>query len=273
MLVEGFAVPAFCGGVENLKPRHKMLVELSIQGIALIDKVDIEFGSGMTVITGETGAGKSVLVGALGLLRGGRARPETVRDGEKDTKETRVEAVFDLPEGHPCRETLQAGGREVDEGVLVRRAFSRNGRGRIHLGGAMATAGELAQTIGPVVDITSQHDQQSLMDAESQRRILDRFADNGDLLADMARAHGAWVQAKRALDAFRTDAQVRAEREDLLRFQLQEIEALDPQPGEDVALQLERERMRNAEKFAAAVELARASLYEGEGLPPTKWPR
>src|SRR6185436_8175063 len=139
--------------------------------------------------------------------------------------EARVEALIALPAGSEARARLEAEGRTADDpdgdaGLLVRRVISRQGRGRVHLGGSLATAGELATHVAGLIDIASQHDQQSLTNPESQLAILDAFAENDEARAEMAAAHGAFVEARRALETFSADARTRAEREDLLRFQL-----------------------------------------------------
>src|SRR5262245_61202758 len=128
-----------------------MLTLLRISGFALIDEVELPMGPGLTVITGETGAGKSILVDALGLLRGGRGSTELIRTGRD---EAQVEAVFELGAGD-LRAALEEDGRSVEEGLVVRRLIARNGRGRIHLGGSLATAADLAGSVGKLVDITS----------------------------------------------------------------------------------------------------------------------
>ena len=125
-----------------------MLTLLKISGFALIDEVEIAFGSGLTAVTGETGAGKSILVDALGLLRGARAGADLVRAGRD---EARVEAIVELPAGSPARARLASDGREpgdADEGLVVRRIIARTGRGRAHLGGSLATAADLARGRG-----------------------------------------------------------------------------------------------------------------------------
>lgn len=238
-----------------------MLTLLRVQGFALIDEVEISLGSGLTVITGETGAGKSILVEALGLLRGGRASGDVIRTG---ADEARVEAVFELPLTSPIRESLQADGRLLDDGLLVRRAIARTGRGRIHLGGGLATAADLAATVGKLCDITSQHDQQLLMDPESQLAIVDAFADNAELLGQAKHAFAELGQAREDLQTFDSNARARAEREDLLRFQLQELADAELKPGEDEALRAERERCKGAEKFLAACTRGEDALYSGE---------
>lgn len=238
-----------------------MLSFLRVSGLALIDELELSLGPGFTVITGETGAGKSILVDALGLLRGGRARTELVRSG---SNEAQVEAVFSLRQGDSRLEALAAQGRQVDDGLLVRRILSKTGKGRVYLGGGLATAGELSQVVGSLIDITSQHDQQSLMDPESQMAIVDSYADNHDLLDQMAEAHAHLSKAAAEVSAFEADARTRAEREDFLRFQVRELEEANLVPGEDESLRLERERVKGAEKFLAAAARGEQVLYSAE---------
>ena len=239
-----------------------MLTLLKISGFALIDEVEVPLGPGLTAVTGETGAGKSILVEALGLLRGTRAGADLIRTG---SDEARVEAIVELPDGSAARARLLADGRAYEDGLVVRRTISRGGRGRAHLGGSLATASDLAALVGPLVDIASQHDQQSLTDPESQLAILDAFAENAPLRSEMAAAYAGQAAAAAALAAFSADARARAEREDLLRFQLGELEAARPVAGEDQTLAAERERLRGAEKFYAATAGGEETLYAGDG--------
>ena len=238
-----------------------MLTHLRVAGFALIDEVELPLGAGLTVITGETGAGKSILVEALGLLRGGRAGTDLIRSG---AEEARVEAIFDLSQDSEVKRSLLADGRELSEGLVVRRAISRAGRGRIHLGGSLATVADLSATVGRLCDITSQHDQQLLMDPDSQLAILDAFCGNEPALAEAKLAFAALTSARADLAAYDADARTRAEREDLLRFQLRELEDADLKPGEDESLRIERERCRGAEKLLAVCTRGEESLYSGE---------
>jgi DNA repair protein RecN (Recombination protein N) len=239
-----------------------VLTLLRISGFALIDELELPLGPGLTAVTGETGAGKSILVDALGLLRGGRAGADVIRTGRD---EARVEAILELPAGSPTRARLVADGREVEEGLVVRRVIARGGRGRAHLGGGLATAADLASTVAGLIDIASQHDQQSLTDPESQLAILDAFAENQELRDEMTAAYAARADAVTALVAFSADARARSEREDLLRFQLAELEAAGPAPGEEGALAAERERLKGAEKFLAATGRGEETLYAADG--------
>jgi DNA repair protein RecN (Recombination protein N) len=235
---------------------------LRISGFALIDELELALGPGLTVITGETGAGKSIVVDALALLRGGRAGADVIRTGRD---EARVEAAIELPPGAAIRQRLADEGREVDGEFLVRRTIARSGRGRIHAGGVLATAGDLAATVGGLVDIASQHDQQTLTDPEKQLAILDDFAGNRPLRDEMTAAYTAVQEAEAELARFDADARTRAEREDLLRYQLQEMEAAQlTDATEDERLKAERERLRGAEKFQTAAARGEEVLYAGE---------
>lgn len=239
-----------------------MLTLLRISGFALIDELELALGAGLTVVTGETGAGKSIIVDALGLLRGVRSSADVIRTGRD---EARVEAAIELPAAGPVRDALAAEGRTIEGELLVRRTVARTGRGRAYLGGTLATAGDLAATVGGLIDIASQHDQQTLTDPENQLAILDNFADNASLRTEMVSAHDALVAARDELERFDADARTRAEREDLLRYQLSEIEAARLEnPDEEAQLKAERERLRGAEKFQAAVGRGEEVLYAGE---------
>jgi DNA repair protein RecN (Recombination protein N) len=244
-----------------------MLSVLRISGFALIDELELELGPGLTVITGETGAGKSIIVEALGLLRGGRASADLIRSGRD---EARVEAIIDLPPAIQAelRARFEGEGRDGldggESGLVVRRTVPRSGRGRIHLAGSLATAGDLGATVAELIDIASQHDQQSLTDADKQLAILDAFAENDKLRAEMAAAHATLASTSAALATFNADARTRAEREDLLKFQIAELEAAALEAGEDERLRVERERLKGAEKFFAAASRGEEVLYAQE---------
>jgi DNA repair protein RecN (Recombination protein N) len=241
-----------------------MLTHLHISGFALIDEVELALGPGMTVITGETGAGKSIIVDAMGLLRGARAGADVIRVGRD---EARVEALITLPERGPARARLEEDGRgaDLEDGLVVRRVISRQGRGRAHLGGGLATAGDLATHVAGLIDIASQHDQQSLTDPERQLAILDAFAENEAARDEMTAAYAALAEARRALESFSADARGRAEREDLLRFQLGELDAAQPVVGEDNELRTQLHRLKGAEKFFAVASRGEDTLYAGDG--------
>ena len=247
-----------------------MLTYLRISNFAILDEVELTFGSGMTVLTGETGAGKSLVLDAVALLRGGRASAEMIRTG---ADEARIEAVFAPLPGSSAEEALRERmlklGLETaqlrDEGLVVRRVVGRSGRSRIHIAGQISTVAVLSELCGSLIDISGQHEHQSLLEVSQHLRLLDRSGVPTELLAKMATAFDALVQSSAALQAASQDERARTDREEFLRFQLQELEAAAPQPGEDEALRAEQKRQRSVEKLLTAARRGETCLYSAEG--------
>lgn len=236
-----------------------MLTALRIQNFAIIDELEIRFSSGFNVLTGETGAGKSILVDALHLILGGRASGEVIRTG---TDEAAVEALF---EGVELGDRLAALGLPPGAGeLLVRRVIGRNGRSRVWVNGAMATVGILEQVTRGLVDVSGQHEHVSLLNPELHLPLLDGFAGLGGEVARYREAHGQLVARLREKASLATDDAERSRRSDYLAFQLDEIERLDPKPDEEAALEAERKRLANAERLNAAAEQVERALYSGE---------
>jgi DNA repair protein RecN (Recombination protein N) len=205
---------------------------LSVHRLAVIDQLELELGPGMSVLTGETGAGKSILVEAVGLLLGGRASADLVRSGEETAI---VQAVLDTPSGNE---------------LIVRREVSAQGRSRAAL--------------GSLVDLHGQHEHQALLDPGMQLALLDRYAGlDGDRVS-LAAAHARLVEARDALARFEASRRTRAERLDMLEFQRHEIEKVSPQAGEDDALEAEKTVVANAEKLARLAGEAYAALYDDD---------
>ena len=228
-----------------------MLMSLAIKDLAIIDEATLEFGPGLNVITGETGAGKSIIVGAITLLLGDRARTDTIRRGAERAE---VSALFHVdPEG-PAAELL----RELDlidpdaapEGpleVIVRRVVAAGGKGRVHINGQLVTVGTLGEVTRRLIDISSQHQHTQLLDPATHLDVLDRFGGLRDLRAAYGAAWQALVAARERRDALRAQEGQRLAREDFARFQLDEIDALKPKADEDDALETERRRLTHAE--------------------------
>jgi DNA repair protein RecN (Recombination protein N) len=230
-----------------------MLTHLRITDFALLDDVEVEFGPGFNVLTGETGAGKSLLVEAVALLRGGRASADVVRSG---AEEARVEAIFEPPHG-PAASALverlgRAGIEPVDEGLVVRRVIGKSGRGRVYINNVLATAAALGDVAGVLIELAGQHEHQTLGDPAQHLAILDAFGGHDQELEAMAAAHARIEAAARALGSATLDERTRAEREEFLKFQLKELTDAKLEPGEDERLKLERERLRAAEKLLSA---------------------
>lgn len=236
-----------------------MLSTLRVENLVLIDRLELTFGPRLNVLTGETGAGKSILVDALGLILGARARADLVRDG---AAEATVEALFTIDDP-ALGERLSGAGLPGDE-LVVRRVVTREGRSRGYLNGRLATAAELTAAAEWLVDIASQHESVALTDPASHLGYLDAFA---GLLAERGEV-GRAVDSLRAALAELRDAEARAstraEREAFARFQLAGIEEVAPSPGEELELCAERARLRNADKIATAVDRAASALDDGE---------
>jgi DNA repair protein RecN (Recombination protein N) len=242
-----------------------MLVELQIRNLAIIDQLVVAFGPGLNVITGETGAGKSIVLDALQLAIGGRASADMVRTGSEAAK---VDAVFDIEAAQRVPEILEllekAGIEAEDPHLTLSREVQKSGRslGRIN---RQAVPASLLQAVGRLlVDVHGQGDHQLLLNSQHQLRLLDRFAS----LQNQAETLGALVERMRGLQR-RLDEQVellaRRERElDLIRFQLGEIEMVSPSPGEDEALLAERRVLANAGVLSQGTDEIYRALY-GEG--------
>jgi DNA repair protein RecN (Recombination protein N) len=239
-----------------------MIKYLRIQNLSIIRDVSLEFLPGLTVITGETGAGKSLLVDSLGLLLGERADPERVRAGATSAS---VEAVFDLPRQGAVTSILEECGFESEDGeVILRREILSGGRSRAFIAGKLATLSDLRRIGEALMDLHGQHDHQSLLRRAEHLPILDRFCGNDRLLDGMRTLAQELELALSRRKALAEDRQDLARRQDILRFQAEEIRSGKISTGELEALRTERLRARNREKV---LELARSgleALYEGE---------
>ena len=220
-----------------------MLRELRIREVAIIDEVALSFGPGLNVISGETGAGKSILLQSLALLCGARGSADLIR---ADADEAVVEGLFDCAVPDTLREAL---GLDDDGEVLVRRHLARSGKGRIYVNGAPVTLALLAQLGDYLVHIYGQHEQAVLLRPANHLELLDRFADLGRERAGMADAFAAYAEARRQRDELSRRAADLAERRDLLEFQQRELSAAAPLPGEEASLRQDRELLRHAERI------------------------
>jgi DNA repair protein RecN (Recombination protein N) len=224
-----------------------MLRFLSIRHLAVIDRLELELGPGLTVLTGETGAGKSILVGAVGLLVGGRASADLVRTGEDSAA---IEAIFDTPEGKE---------------LIVRREISAQGRSRAFVDGALATSASLRELSRTLVDLHGQHEHQILLDPSSHLDVLDAYAAAEDDRAAVAEAFAAWRALHDQRERRTASQREHAARAEFLAFQLDEIDRVAPKPNEDDELAATRQVLANADKLQRLSEEAYQSLYEGDG--------
>ncbi|MFD7613590.1 DNA repair protein RecN [Streptomyces sp. NPDC059828] len=233
---------------------------MRIRSLGVIDDAVVELSPGFTAVTGETGAGKTMVVTSLGLLLGGRADPALVRIGAKSAV---VEGRVALPMGAPAAVRAEEAGAELDEGaLLISRTISAEGRSRAHLGGRSVPVGMLTELADELVAVHGQTDQQGLLKAARQRQALDRYA--GDAVSG---PHARYLTAYRRLkavsaemDELTTRARERAQEADLLRFGLNEIAGVEPRQGEDVELAAEAERLGHAEALASAASVGHAAL-------------
>jgi DNA repair protein RecN (Recombination protein N) len=244
-----------------------MLLELSIRDFAIIEAATIPFEGGFNALTGETGAGKSILVDALGAVLGERVTSDVVRTG---AKAARVEATFDVSDGLQREDVaamLEESGVEPEDGVLIfAREIAANGRSSARVNGRTVTAGTLARIGAVLVDIHGQSDHLSLLRPAEHLEMLDRYAGLGAARGKVAAAVGE-LRAVRARIADVTDnARERAQRADLLRFQVEEIERANLRLGEDEELLAERSVLANAERLAADAATAYAALAGGDDL-------
>lgn len=223
-----------------------MLRFLRIRHLAVIDRLELEFEPGFTVLTGETGAGKSILVGAVGLIVGGRATADLVRTGEDQAV---IEAIFDAPDG---------------EELVVRREISAQGRSRAFVNGSLVTSAALRETCGALVDLHGQHEHQRLLDPASHLESVDAFGKLGELRRQTAEAFAAWQRLRAERDRLSSNEREKAARAEFIRFQLAEIDRVSPKASEDEELAATRQVLANADKLQRLCAEAYTALYEGD---------
>ena len=237
-----------------------MLTELRISHFALIDCLELEFSTGFQVFTGETGAGKSLLVDALILLLGGRASGEHIRSG---AKEATLEAVFSLSDHPPILAKLKEWDLlpEGTQDLLLRRVLSREGRSRMYVNGRLVPLHQMAELGGWLVDIHGQHEQQSLLSSKVQLDILDAFGGLPALRDEYATRYQQWQDLVRAVAEVAQRSKERQEREEFLRFQCEELSKAQLVPGEDDALMREYRKLQNSGRLLEVVNQAYDLLY------------
>jgi len=244
-----------------------VLEEMRIRGLGVIDDATLELGPGFTVVTGETGAGKTMVVSGLGLLLGGRADAGAVRTG---TSSAVVEGRLVVgSDSAVAARAVEAGAALDDDVLVVTRSVSVEGRSRAHLGGRAVPVAVLSELAEALVAVHGQSDQRRLLQPARQRATLDRFA--GEEVAGPAARYGEAYdrldEVERELAATRTSARERAQEADLLRFGLDEVAATEPRPGEDLELEAEENRLAHADALRSAATSAHRLLVGDDTVP------
>ena len=238
-----------------------MLTCVRVREFAIIEQQEVVFEPGLNIVTGETGAGKSILVDALQLVLGARGRSDLVRTGASQAD---VEALFDVSDDPITRLRLEGVGIEVEDEIVLHRVNQATGRTRAYVNGKLATAAQLRRLAAGLVDISSQHEHHSLANPSSHLGYLDAYAELQDLEAGMQQAWALLIDARTSVRELEDQARNRIDREGYLRYQLAELEGLDIKLGEDDALAEEARRLRHAERLSRATQGAEAVLYEQE---------
>ena len=241
-----------------------MLTTLVIKDFAIISALELSFDEGMSVLTGETGAGKSIIVSALGLLLGGKASTDIIRTG---AEEAVVEGMFTVDRKHaPAMAMLRSIGIDLeDDEFVVRRVIPRKGRGRIYIGGTLQSVSTLRDLMRTVIDISGQHEHVSLLDDAKHLSILDRYACIEEDVEAFSRRFQAYSALRRERDGLAATLDERAKRLDFINYQIDELSGADIVAGEADRIATELRVLSNAEALQNAVDAAVADLYDNEG--------
>lgn len=238
-----------------------MLTHIHIRDFAIIEELALDLQPGMSALTGETGAGKSILVDALGLVLGDRADSAAVRHGASRAE---ISATFDLGQVRRAVDWLIDHDLDAGDECILRRVISRDGRSKAYVNGSPATLQDLKELGEMLVDLHGQHEHQSLLHRDVQRELLDAFADNGARLTRVAEAYRRWRSLHERLQTLTAQGGEREARVELLRFQVQELAALALKPGEVEELNEEHARLAHAGRLLEVVQVAHQVLYEAE---------
>jgi len=245
-----------------LQKNSKMLKELSIRNFAIIDDLHIDFSGDLTILSGETGAGKSIILNAVNLLLGSRASAELVRTGAESAE---LEALFRISATSSVAQIMATNGYDPADGLLIRRLISRSDNNRVYLNGRLATIGLLTTITENLASISGQHAHQGLLKEDQHLLILDQF---GGLMTQRRRVHDNYHQILPLVDKLNQLESIRQRQDDqreLLEFQSKEITAASLTPGEDEALEQERLRLKNAESLFQTVHSSIEALYGSSG--------
>jgi DNA repair protein RecN (Recombination protein N) len=239
-----------------------MLLGLTLKNFAIVDDININFGSGLNIVTGETGAGKSIIVNAINFILGDRASSDLIKSG-KD--EAQVEALFDVKDENELLERLDSLGIQTGDGeVLIKRVFSISGKGRVYINGNLATIGMLSQITSGIIDVFSQHEHQSLLREGNQLKVLDEFGGLMEMCLSFSKLFRDFGEVKKELEELRTRYDDQLKKEDFLRFQCGEIDSANLMIGEDQQLEREKLKLSNAEQLFSVSKEAYEIVYESD---------
>ncbi len=236
-----------------------MLTLLKIKNIALIGDLAIEFGSGLNLLTGETGSGKSIIVDSLGALAGERLSNDLIKEGSESAA---IEGLFSVAADSELRNLLDDSGIELENELIVRRELSLTGKNRIFVNGQLVTQNLLKRIGNTLVDIHGQGEQASLYDVETHIDMLDEFAEVSEIMANVDKAFRDMSATRSELSSLEKDSAEKLQLIDILRFQVNEITAADLHPGEDTELEEEKLRLSNIEKLTTLSSEAFSLLYD-----------
>ncbi|MCH8014439.1 MAG: DNA repair protein RecN [Candidatus Dadabacteria bacterium] len=239
-----------------------MLLELTLKNFTIIEDLSVGLSSGLNIITGETGAGKSVIVDAINIILGDKASPDNIKSGKE---EAHIEALFDISSDEVIQERLKSSGFDISSGeLLIKRVIYRNARSRVFINGSLSTLTLLSTLTQGLVDIFNQHEHQSLLKEENHLKILDNFGETVNEVSRLREQYQNYLEAKKELDDLIQSQKDRFEKEHYLKYQLSEIDGAELQLGEDEKLEAEKLKLINTEKLNSTTQGAYDILYESE---------
>jgi len=238
-----------------------MLVQLAIADFAIIESLSVSFSEGLNILSGETGAGKSIIINAVNLILGGRASPDLIRTGAQRAE---VEALFHLPEGSPLSSSLADMGIPFQGEVLIKRAVSKGGKSRVWINGSPATV-QMISRLGPhLISISGQNEHQLLLRPDNQLYILDDFGDVTKGRLGLSELYREYHALKEKAEGLRARLRGEEQQRELTEFQVKEIQEARLVPGEDSSLEVERSRLMHAERLMDIVFTSYQAMYEQE---------
>ena len=239
-----------------------MILGLTLKNFTIIEDLSVGLSSGLNIITGETGAGKSVIVDAINIILGDKASPDNIKSGKE---EAHIEALFDISSDEVIQERLKSSGFDISSGeLLIKRVIYPNARSRVFINGSLSTLTLLSTITQGLVDIFNQHEHQSLLKEENHLKILDNFGETANEVSRLREQYQNYLETKKELDDLIQSQKDRFEKEDYLKYQLSEIDGAELQLGEDEKLEAEKLKLINTERLNSTTQGAYDILYESE---------